>query len=295
MKNIAFKKIEIENGEIISYRVREGTGKKLLLIHGNMNSSVNWDLLMENLKEDYKIYALDLRGFGLSTYKNEISSIKDFAKDVKLFVDSLGIKDFVISGWSAGGAVAMQFVIDYPGLSDKLILLESCSIKGFPIYKRNILGKVQKDKLVQSKEEIIKMIKPLEKMKANNSRWLLKKMLEASLYSKNKPDDERYELYIDEMILQRNLKDINYSLVTFNISNEHNGVVSGTGEVDKISIPTLVVQGDEDKVVTMEMAKVTKEGIGKNAELKIMKGCGHSPLLDDLNELVKIYEEFIDR
>ncbi len=54
-------------------------------------------------------YAIDLRGFGDSTYHTPIHTIKDLSDDVKLFADALKLSAFTISGWSLGGAVAMQY------------------------------------------------------------------------------------------------------------------------------------------------------------------------------------------
>ena len=108
------KEVQLTNGETIAYREREGGEKKVLLIHGNMTSSKHWDLVLDNMAEEFKLYALDLRGFGNSSYNQLITSIKDFSDDVKLFVDEIGLKDFAIVGWSTGGAVAMQFAADYP-------------------------------------------------------------------------------------------------------------------------------------------------------------------------------------
>ena len=139
-KKVQYKQVDLPNGERISYREREGGEKKLLLIHGNMTSSKHWDLVIEHLDPSYKIYGIDMRGFGESTYYHPITSIKDFADDVKSFVDMIGLTEFSIMGWSTGGAVAMQFVAENPERCEKLILLASASTRGYPFYGRNSQG-----------------------------------------------------------------------------------------------------------------------------------------------------------
>ena len=62
---------------------------------------------------------------------------------------------------------------------------------------------------------------------------VLKMMLRQFLYTKNKPSADQFEKYLEGTIKQRNLIDINYALMRFNISNDFNGVVQGTGEVEK--------------------------------------------------------------
>ncbi|WP_408955451.1 alpha/beta fold hydrolase [Natroniella sp. ANB-PHB2] len=292
MTDIKLSSIELSNGESLNYRKKEE--KNLLLIHGNMNSSKNWDLLMENMPQGYNIYAVDLRGFGNSTYNNEIESIKDFSDDLKLFVDKLQLKDFIIMGWSAGGAVAMQFCIDYQDYVDKLILLGSCSIKGFPLRKGGEYIKTKED-MAKHLNLILKMYKLKDKFLLDKTvKWFCKKFYESFLYAVDKPPEARYSDYIDEMLKQRNLVDINYALGYFNISHEHNGIIEGTGEVDKIKVPTLIIQGDKDELVTMDMAKGNLEGIGDNARLAIIEGVGHFPVIESPDRLIELVVDFIE-
>src|ERR671926_1254173 len=93
MVKVTMKEVHLPNGETLAYREREGGEQKVLLLHGNMTSSKHWDLVYENIDAKYKLYAVDLRGFGQSTYNHLITSIKDFSDDVKLFVDAIGLKD----------------------------------------------------------------------------------------------------------------------------------------------------------------------------------------------------------
>ena len=53
------------------------------------------------------------------------------------------------------------------------------------------------------------------------------------IYTHNQPEPDSYEKYLDDMLTQRNFVDVNYALITFNISDEHNGVV---GEVSKFIV-----------------------------------------------------------
>jgi pimeloyl-ACP methyl ester carboxylesterase len=292
-KDMVLKYVSLKNGETLAYR-ESGTGSKLLLlIHGNTNSSKNWDLLIESLPEEYMIYAVDMRGFGDSSYNKPISSIKDLSDDIRLFVDALGLKGLTAAGWSAGGAVAMQFAADNEGYADKLILVESASIKGFPMPKRDAAGQIIPGELLKTREEIAASVAPLLQAYENKNRMVLRFICEASLFTMNKPPEERYEEYLDVMLKQRNLLDIDYALVTFNISHEHNGVAEGTGEVDRITIPTLIIQGDRDILVTMDMAMTNTEGIGKNAELVVIENSGHYPLVDKLQETADLFKKFI--
>lgn len=295
-QKITLKSINLPKGEILGYREAGSGDKVLLLIHGNMTSSKHWEILMEQLLENYKIYAVDLRGFGISTYNNRISSIKDFSEDVKSFVDALGLKKFAMAGWSTGGGVAMQFTADYPDYVDKLILVESVGVKGYPMFKKDENGQPIFTEHIKTREEIEKdkvQVVPVLKAYETKDKEYMKNLWNLVIYTHNKPEDNLYEEYLDDMMTQRNLVDVDYALVTFNISREHNGVIQGSGLVDKIDIPTLVLQGDRDYVVPKEMGEDIAKAIGDNAKLTILEDSGHSPFIDCLPKVVKEFKDFI--
>ena len=126
--------VTLSNGETIFYQKKNGGEDILLLLHGNLASSDQWDLLIEQLPSNYTIYAPDLRGYGKSTYNKPIKTFNDFATDIKLFCDELNLTAFHLMGWSNGGGVAMQFAANYPTRVDKLILLTSMSTRGYPAH-----------------------------------------------------------------------------------------------------------------------------------------------------------------
>lgn len=295
---IQFKQVKLTNGENLTYREREGGEKLLILIHGNMTSSKHWDVLMESLPKKYKIFAPDLRGFGGSSYNNEINSLHDFAKDLKDFFDKLNLKDFVLMGWSTGGGVAMDFTADNPGYVKKLILLESVGTKGFPIYKKDQNGQPITGELLSTKEEIANdpvQVLPVLKAYKNKDKDTMKLIWNTTIYTDNKPDPIKYEEYLEDMFTQRNLVDVDYALAHFNISSEDTKLSKAKNKAEKIEVPTLVLYGENDKVVTHQMAKDIKNDIGDNAILEYLKNCGHSPLIDDLEQLQNKIIDFIEK
>ncbi|MEH7249792.1 alpha/beta hydrolase [Neobacillus niacini] len=295
MVNVMMKEVHLTNGETIAFRERAGGEKKLLLIHGNMTSSKHWDLVLENMSEEYKLYALDLRGFGKSSYNKLITSIKDFSDDVKLFVDEIGLKDFAMIGWSTGGAVAMQFTADYPGYCNKLLLLASESTRGYPFDGKTSENEEPRrfSSYEDIKRDLIRTI-PVQTAYDTNNVELLKLIWNAVIYTKTQPAPELYDEYVQDMRTQRNLAEVHHSNNTFNISHHHNGLVEGNGLVDQINVPVLVLRGDRDYVVTAEMTREIIEDLGEKATFVELKDCGHSPLVDDLPQLLKEVTDFLN-
>lgn len=294
MNDFEFKKIQINN-EVLAYREGGEGERTLLLIHGNMSSSAHFDHLMEALSDTFKIYAVDLRGFGHSSYHEAFDSLKTLSEDLEIFIDKLRLKDIEVLGWSTGGGIAMHLAADNPELIKRLILMESVGITGYPMFKKDATGQAILTELLMTKEEIaadpIQVAPVLDAIASKNGAFY-KALWDAAIYTAGRrPNADDYARYIDEMLLQRNLVDIDYSLTRFNISHQHNGYSEGTGDISKIKCPTVILQGDKDIVVPMSMATGIYEALSANASLRIIENAGHNPMVDQLEAVVKIIKE----
>ena len=296
MMNTTYQRKILSNGESIAYHERLSGEKTIVLVHGNMTSSKHWDIFIDALDPTYSVYALDMRGFGGSTYNQRISGIKDFSEDLKGFIDQLGIKDFTLIGWSTGGAVCMQFVADYPGYCDKLVLLASASTRGYPFFGTKADGTPDFEKRLQTIEEVKadpSKTKVIQGFYDTKNRAGLKAVWNAGIYTHNQPEASLYDEYVDDMLTQRNLADVYHSLNTFNISGFHNGLTQGTDQAKDITIPVLILRGDRDYIVTEQMTQEIVEDLGENATYIPLVDCGHSPLIDDMEQLIAKIEGFL--
>ncbi|SOC57356.1 alpha/beta fold hydrolase [Ornithinimicrobium cerasi] len=106
----------------------------LLLVHGNVSSSVFFEELMEDLAADFHLIAPDYRGYGDSERKvvDATRGMADFSDDLAALLDTLGVEGPVdVLGWSAGGNIALQLAIDHPGRVRRIVLEASGSPYGF--------------------------------------------------------------------------------------------------------------------------------------------------------------------
>lgn len=88
----------------------------IVFVHGNVSSSVFYQPTMLALAPDVRALAVDLRGFGGSdTLPVDASrGLRDFADDVTSVLDTLGVERVHLVGWSMGGGVVMQLMLDAP-------------------------------------------------------------------------------------------------------------------------------------------------------------------------------------
>ena len=149
--NLEKKYIDLPNNERLAY-VEKGQGDKVIvLVHGNFSSSYHYEPLYKRIPEDYRVIAPDLRGYGDSSYNTPVESIHDFADDVVALVKALGVEKAVFAGWSLGGCVVQSIAARYQELVEKLILIASGSVKGYPVFRKsatfeNLVGQVYANK-----------------------------------------------------------------------------------------------------------------------------------------------------
>jgi pimeloyl-ACP methyl ester carboxylesterase len=292
------KNLLLANGETYAY-LESGKGDQVLvLIHGNLSSSVYYQPLLDRLPGTIHVFAPDLRGFGDSSYKTRVVSLKDLADDVALFLDALKIPKAVICGWSLGGGVAMEFAAAYPQRTAKLILIDSTTHKGYPIFKKNAAFQPQVGSIYASSEEMATdplQVKPvIDALLAKNAAFM-SYIYDLTIYTKNKPAPEANAVYIAETLKQRNLADVDYALATLNMGSEPNFYRPGTKTIQNIRCKVLHFWGTLDRTVPEYMVLDNIKALEKQSRYIRFEDCGHSPLVDKPAELAAAIQEFIQK
>lgn len=289
------KKVLLSNGETYYY-IDEGNSKEtILLVHGNMSSGVHYKPLIEKFKKDFRVIAPDMRGFGDSSYNKRIESLEDLSDDLYLFLKELNINRVHVAGWSTGGAVVLKLAAKHSEIIDKIILIESASYRGYPVFKKDennqpIIG-VSYDKIEELAKDPVQVL-PIVIAFENNDVATIKYIFDLLIYNVNKPNEEDDKLYLQETMKQRNIVDIDWCLTRFNMSHTNNGVCDGDGSIDNIKSPVLSLWSENDIVVLEYMIDETVKAL-PNAKKVILRNSGHSPFVDCPNKLYELMISFI--
>jgi len=290
------KFLKLKNGETLAYLEKGKSDNVLVLIHGNLSSSVYYLPLIERLPENLRTIAIDLRGFGDSTYVKKVKSLKELADDVVLFLQALKIPSANICGWSLGGGVAMELAAHYPDVVKKLILINSTTHKGYPIFKKDASFKPIMGEIYASPEEMASdplQVKPvIDAIKANNTGFM-SYIYDLTIYTVNKPSVEANAIYIAETMKQRNLEDVDYALAILNMGNTFNFYKQGDDTISNIKCPVLHIWGQQDKTVPEYMILDNIEALKANSTYIKYESCGHSPLVDKPNEISVEIKKFV--
>ncbi|MDR2827924.1 MAG: alpha/beta hydrolase [Acholeplasmatales bacterium] len=287
--------LKLENGETIAYYYKKGTtNKTILLIHGNSSSAYFYMPLIDKLDNKYNVLAPDLRGFGDSSYNKSFDSLKELALDIKLLLEKLNIKDTICVGWSLGGGVALELAL-HNSLVKKLVLLNSTSHKGYPVFKKDENNQIIPGVVYNTKEEMSKdkvQVEPLLNIQKTSNAYLMDYILKASMYNVNPPLKEYQEICVVEALKQRCLVDADWALASLNMGNTNNLYTDGDNSITKIKQETVCTCGKNDLIVPSSMVDENVNAI-VNSKKIVFEQCGHSPIVDKLDETKKLIEDLL--
>ena len=265
-----------------------GQGPVVVMVHGNMSSSVHYEPLISRISDKYRCIAVDLRGFGDSSYNNRFDTLEELADDVNLFTEALGIDSYYLVGWSNGGGVSLKLCAKYPEKVKKFFDIEGAGHKGYPLYqKENYVstGKPYPNKEAMAKDPI--QVAPAISIFEKGDAVSMTAIWDATIYTVNKPTKVENDFYMAETLKQRNLIDLDWALANLNMSDEYTPYGLGDGTIKNIKCPVALTMADKDIVVPDYMVLDNYNALGELATLLPYENCGHSPLIDCPDRLAK--------
>ncbi len=107
--------------------ILEGNGTPVVMLHSSMSSKEQWFRLSTNLRNTFKVIAIDLYGYGESSYPPNPSSftlVNEASRIDSIITHLIGLDKFHLVGHSYGGATALRFTYDNPDRVISLSLFE---------------------------------------------------------------------------------------------------------------------------------------------------------------------------
>ncbi len=237
-------------------------------------------------RRGYKLYTLDLRGQGLSErmladrHKGWVRSYGDFLSDLALFMERIvwpgAISPVIVMGHSMGGHIALRFIRENPGIIEKAVLISPMfGINTFP-FPRRLVKKIARAAVRAGLGD--RYIAGAGKYRLKSKRFLFNPLTN---------DPERFMHEIREI---RKNPDLALGGVTYGwlaASFDSIDTIHVPGYVEKITIPTLLVSGTRDRVVSRFAQKRICRRM-RNCRFFEIKGAKH----DILKETDVFQEQF---
>ena len=119
--------VKINNWNI-NYEV-QGKGNPVILLHGWLATLETMRPLANNLSQNFKVYLVDVVGFGKSDLPEHPLCSNDFGDFLKEFVEKLKIENPILIGHSNGGRIIINAVGRGIVSPKKVVLIDSAGIK----------------------------------------------------------------------------------------------------------------------------------------------------------------------
>jgi pimeloyl-ACP methyl ester carboxylesterase len=117
------------SGLHLHFREYGGGEKTLVILHGLLGSSQNWQRAAKTLGEKYRVLAVDQRNHGASPH-TPTHTLDDLREDLRDFFDQQNLASAYLLGHSMGGMAAMEFAFHFPERLEGLIV-EDIAPRGY--------------------------------------------------------------------------------------------------------------------------------------------------------------------
>jgi 3-oxoadipate enol-lactonase len=257
------------NGIKLNYVDTGGSGTPVLLVHGFPLNLKLWQPQIDALGERWRLIAPDLKGAGESEGPDDPSqyTMDSYADELKGFLDELGIDKVVLAGLSMGGYVAFAFLRKYADRVGALVLADTRAEADPP-------------------EGVQKRTTQQEQVRNEGTAGLIEALTGALLSDATKekrPDvkntaravmDNPAKGFIGELEAMKTRPD-------------------STDGLASISVPTLIIVGEDDAVTPPDAARKMHEHIA-GSKLVVVPEAGHLSNLEAPETFNGALAEFLE-
>ena len=252
----------------------KGEGSALILMHGFGSSSYSFHYLVEPLSKKFRVYNLDLKGFGDSPKPKDYRySVYDQAILVSKFIKDNSLKDVTLIGHSYGGGVALSLALMDQSNIKKMVLIDPAA------YKQYIPSLIRSIKTPIVGPAVFYLLP---------SSYEVKESYRYAFYDKQKIEQSTIDIMANNL-KKDNAKQVYIYAIDDLIPEDIDEVSKRYGQ---IKIPTLLIWGEKDVVIRKSKGYKLQNDL-QNAQLKIIKNCGHIPHEERPKEVLKYLLEFL--
>lgn len=249
--------VKINNWNI-NYEVM-GEGNPVVLLHGWLANLETMRPIANNLSQNFKVYLVDVIGFGKSDLPEHPLNTNDFGDFLKEFLNTLKIKNPILIGHSNGGRTIINAVGRKIVTPKKIILIDSAGLK--PKRKLSYYLKVA---FYKTGKFFLNLLPNTKKIKAFKEK--LRNRVGSSDYQSS------------SNVLKETMK---------LILNEDQSEL-----LPKINVPTLLFWGTLDNATPISDGRKMAELIPDSGLIEY-QGSSHFSYLENLNNFNSVVNEFL--
>jgi pimeloyl-ACP methyl ester carboxylesterase len=259
-------KIDTAIGKIQLYR--GGDGAPLVYLHSATGEGPEVPVL-EELADTYDVIAPMFPGFGESEGIDAVDDVEDAIFHLLDVLSQLGLSSPAVMGMSLGGWMAVELAMRYPSVVSRLVLVNPAGlyIEGHPITE--IFGRqpadLALDLLADQDHPMARMMRSVQEL-IDSGAEIPFELMKPTLQSLAATAKIAWNPYLHDPKLRRLLY--------------------------RVTAPTLIVHGTQDRLIDRAHAEAYAEGIGQS-RLVDVEGAGHLLALERPAELAELVRQFL--
>ena len=219
-----------------------GEGRPLVLVHGLGGKAQNWAPMMPSLsRHGYRVYALDLLGFGRSDRPDVDYSIALQADVLLRFFESQHLTRADLAGWSMGGWVVLKFALAHPNRVRRVAVYDSAGIYFKPRFDPALFHPTT----IEETQQFLALLTP-----------------QASRIPRFVARDLIREAHPAAWVVDRSMKSMQAGADLLN------------GKLQALQVPVLIVWGKQDVLLPLFCGEEMRREMPQSS-LAIFDGCGH--------------------
>ncbi|MGL4317494.1 MAG: alpha/beta fold hydrolase [Pseudomonas sp.] len=269
MAGLSTHETQVGEFNIRYYEGGPAEGETILMLHGFGGNRDTWLRFARHLTDRYHVIVPDLPGFGESSKPDASYDVASQAERVHALAKALGIQKLHLIGNSMGGHIAALYAARHPEEVLSLGLLNNSGVNSPS--KSEMFQRIQRGEpnplVVRKPEDFDVLMHFVFATPPDMPESLKRHFAEQSMANR-----EHYDQIFGQLRTQ---------------------YVPLEPELPKIQAPTLLLWGDQDRVLDVSSIEVMKPLL-KKPSVVIMKDCGHVPMLERPEETAQHYQAFLD-
>ena len=246
-------------GGVRTHVIRGGRGKPLLILHPEFAAN-QWFPYQERLGARFQVFAPDHPGFGRSDRPSWLRDIDDMAFHYVELLDELGLERVSVLGTSLGGWIAAELAVMRPDRVERLVLVAAAGIK------------------VDGVERFDVFLHPIEET-------LLHLFHDPSRVAQLLPTELGTDVIVRAYREATSLARLSWNPYLYDPKLEQ--------RLRRITAPTLIVWGENDRFLPIQHAHAYARGI-QRAQLRTIASCGHMVPFEQTDQFVESVAAFLD-
>lgn len=268
-----------------------GHGPPLVLVHGLGGSHLNWMAFAPLVQDRFRVLAPDLPGFGLSPPQGRSTGVEANARILDRFIAEVAGGPAVVAGNSMGGLVSLLEAADHPERVSRLVLVDAALPRPLRVRPdRRVLTVFAAYAVPWIGEWYLR-----QRAERLGPEGLVQETLRLCCADPSRVPPDVVAAHV-RMARQR--QELAWAPRAFleaarSIIRMQLPPTRTVAAIDRVRVPTLVVQGDRDRLVSPEAAEAAVRR-RQDWRLELLEDVGHIPQLEVPERLAAMVTAWLD-